>query len=85
MRRGMGGGGVLLLSVLPFSAKSSKIQKSSHDRQVENRDGSHRDNFCESLETLSAVRVTVVGFFLGFRFLSTEPNLWISLADTILY
>jgi hypothetical protein len=28
------------------------------------------ENFCESLETLSAGCVTVVGFFLGYRFLN---------------
>jgi hypothetical protein len=31
------------------------------------RDGSHRGNFGESLETLPAVK-SVVGFFLGYRF-----------------
>jgi hypothetical protein len=47
-----------------------------HFREATNipvaRDGSQRDNFGESLETfLSAVecRVTVVGFFLGFKIL----------------
>jgi hypothetical protein len=39
-------------------------------KYIVSRDGSHRDNFGESLETLSAVESQSWVSFLGYRFLN---------------
>jgi hypothetical protein len=52
------------------TGKNFLVPHSPTNINIKARDGSHRDNFGESLKTLSAV----TGFFLGYIFLNQKDQ-----------